>query len=380
MRILSINARLDIGGLELVSLFVCKGLKLRGHKVFELTTEGPMLNEFVTNGIEILKGRVDRRSPLGLLKGAADISRHVREKSIDLVYAQSLGPAVMSLIAKNKMKDNAVPVVWHNHSMHDTSYFLSYPLFNKFDMVVCVSEHVRKRFLKFGLNPKKTTLIHNCPAISIPSEKVCKDKKLMQELNLSVEHKIIGMVSRIDDNKGHDDLLDAVKILQTEFEEFQNMRLIIVGGGPLLSNLQNKSRRLGLDCNVIFTGPRRDVERFYSIFDVFVLPSLYETFGVVLLEAMSFAKPVVATRTGGIPEIVVENETGFLVAPRDSEALAGKLMILLKNQFLGEQMGKAGRERVEKQFSCERFIDRVERMCCLLSHKVDASILRKRSC
>lgn len=364
----------------MVSLVVCEGLTIRGHKIFELTTEGSMLNEFVSNGIEILKGRVDRRSPWGLLEGAGDIVKHIRGNNIDLVYAQSLGPAVMGLIAKSKMKDKAVPVVWHNHDMHDISLFLSYPLFNKFDTVVAVSEDEKKRFIKFGLNPKKIVVIHSCPAISIPSGETRKDNMLMQELNLSDEHKLIGTVGRIGGDKRQVDLLLAMKILQINFEEFQNLRLIIVGGGSTLRNLQNESRRLGIDGNVIFTGPRRDVERFYSIFDIFALPSLRETFGVVLLEAMSFAKPVVATRAGGVLDIVVDNETGFLVAPRDTEALAGKLMLLLRNQWLREQMGKAGRERCQKNFNNERFIDRVEEMCFHLCETADASNLRKKSC
>jgi glycosyltransferase involved in cell wall biosynthesis len=117
---------------------------------------------------------------------------------------------------------------------------------------------------------------------------------------------------------------------------------------------------LGIEGDVIFTGFRRDVERFYSIMDIFVLPSTWEPFGNVLLEAMSFAKPVVATNVGGIPEVVVDEETGFVVPPEDPEALANKIMFLIKNKELCREMGLKGRKKVKEYFTPERLRDEVE--------------------
>lgn len=103
-----------------------------------------------------------------------------------------------------------------------------------------------------------------------------------------------------------------------------------------------------------------DIPDFLSRIDIFVLPSLYEGLGVAVLEAMAAAKPVVASRVGGLPELVADRETGFLVPPGDAAALADSIGRLVPEQILMDAMGERGRERVEQLFTLERMAARNE--------------------
>lgn len=358
--ILSINGRMKIGGEELVAMTACNELKKRGFEIYELTTDGPLLSEF-EKIVQVLHGRVNKRTPWGLLSGSHDIIKHVVEKRINIIYTHSLGPAVMALLAKRKIQNKKLHIVWHNHGVHNISNLMAGMLFNKLDMVVCNSNYTKEILLHNGLNPQNACLIYNCICMNVP-EKIQKDRKLKAEYNISENDKVVGMISRIEPAKGHKYLLNAISILSSKLADFKNCKFIIVGSGSLLNNLQRKARKLNIHENVIFAGSRRDVERFYSIFDIFVLPSLEEPFGIVLLEAMRFAIPVVATKVGGIPEVVLNNETGFLVPPKDSESLANKLIELLNNAELRGKMGKAGFERETVFFSKEIFVNQIETM------------------
>jgi glycosyltransferase involved in cell wall biosynthesis len=148
------------------------------------------------------------------------------------------------------------------------------------------------------------------------------------------------------------------KDTRTLFEAFARVRerppaalLRIVGGGPELPALRARAAALGLEGTVAFLGEVADAEavrREYLAADLFCLPSLQEGFGIVFLEAMAAALPIVATRAAAIPEVVPEGEVGLLVPPRDPEALAAAMDRLLGDAELRRRLGEAGRRRVER--------------------------------
>jgi glycosyltransferase involved in cell wall biosynthesis len=124
--------------------------------------------------------------------------------------------------------------------------------------------------------------------------------------------------------------------------------------------MEAKAKAMQLSEDVIFTGIRQDVPNILGLLDVFVLPSLWEGLPIALLEAMAAGLPVVATAVGGTPEVVVEGETGFLVPPRDPEALAEAILRLLREPDLRRRMGEAGRKRVAEHFSVEQMVQKTE--------------------
>jgi glycosyltransferase involved in cell wall biosynthesis len=133
-------------------------------------------------------------------------------------------------------------------------------------------------------------------------------------------------------------------------------RFIIAGEGELKPALERQIKDHHLEKHVLLAGFRPDVLSLHKAFDIFAMSSVTEGLGTSLLDAMAAGKPIVATRTGGIPEVVADGETGLLVPPRDEEALADAIVRLLKDPDLRREMGEAGRVRARNLFSLERMV------------------------
>ena len=163
---------------------------------------------------------------------------------------------------------------------------------------------------------------------------------------------VIGTVGRIQDVKDHSGLIDAFILLREMLpNERHRLRLAIVGNGPLLDMIREKVQAAGLDDVVWLPGSRTDIAELMSGFDVFALPSIAEGTPVTILEAMACGLPVVASRVGGIPEVVEHQVTGLLVPPSNAAALAEALAVYVQDPQLAARHGAAGRVRVERNNS-----------------------------
>ena len=179
---------------------------------------------------------------------------------------------------------------------------------------------------------------------------------------------VIGIVSKLWDGKGHAVLINAFKELK---KEIKNARLVIVGEGYLYEELLRMVDMHCLKDSVLFTGFRMDVSEIISTFDVAVLPSFFEGMGRVLLEAMAMEKPVVASRVGGIPDLLEHGINGLLVRPGNVEELTEALKKILTDKRLAESMGKQGRKRIKEQFSADVMAQSIQKLYReLLTRKV----------
>jgi len=190
--------------------------------------------------------------------------------------------------------------------------------------------------------------------VDIPTQ-----NRIRARWHLESTHAVIGIVSKLWDGKGHAVLIQAFARL---FERHPESRLVIVGEGYLLNRLKRQARELGIGDAVLFTGFQRNVPNILASFDVAVLPSFFEGMGRALLEAMAMAKPVVASRVGGIPDIVYDGINGFLVTPGNVEELAVAIEKLLLNKDLAVQMGKAGRQHIGREFSADFMAQSIEKV------------------
>jgi glycosyltransferase involved in cell wall biosynthesis len=163
---------------------------------------------------------------------------------------------------------------------------------------------------------------------------------------------VIGFIGRLTEQKGVAYLLDAAALLQSRKIR---CRVVIVGDGELRKQLEEKARSLGLD-EVSFTGYQRNIKDVLATLDVFVLPSLWEGFPVSLVEAMASGLPIVATRVGGTGEAVLHGTTGYLVEPRDAEALAERIAQLLTDSETRNRMQLAAQQRVREHFSASTMV------------------------
>lgn len=177
--------------------------------------------------------------------------------------------------------------------------------------------------------------------------------------------RIVGTVGHLAGHKGHRYLLEATPyLLRSE----PHLGIVIAGTGALRSTLEAQAAALGIAERVCFTDFRSDILALMQRFEIFVFPSYLEGLGTSMLDAMALRKPVVATRAGGIPEVVQDGVTGLLVPPRDAQALARALLSLLQHPEQGRKFGKAGRRRVEQHFTAEQMATRTMQVYQQLVH------------
>jgi glycosyltransferase involved in cell wall biosynthesis len=162
---------------------------------------------------------------------------------------------------------------------------------------------------------------------------------------------VLGVAGRLVPIKGVGCLLRALATLR---HPFTHVQLEIAGAGPEEEALRHEAAALGVGDSVTFLGWQRDVWPLVGRWDVFVQPSLDEGFGMAALEAMAAGLPVVGTSVGGLPELIDDGRTGYVVPPSDATALAGRLRELLVDPERRREMGTAGRRRVRERFSAER--------------------------
>ena len=226
--------------------------------------------------------------------------------------------------------------------------------FNLFmDRVITVSASIRDTLIHDGVRPSLVEVIYegtdlqSIDAMPEPPSSIADDQP------------VIGIVAHLSKEKGHSILVKAVSLL---LQSYPRLVLSVVGEGPLRTELERLAKTLGASRNVFFLGFREDADSVMKSFDIFCLPSLSEGLSSAILVAMSHRLPVVATAVGGIPELVIDRETGLLVSPRDPERLAGALQELLDSPDLRKRMGESGRRRVEAHFTLEKKIRNFERL------------------
>jgi glycosyltransferase involved in cell wall biosynthesis len=171
----------------------------------------------------------------------------------------------------------------------------------------------------------------------------------------------LGFVKYLRAKYGPEYLIRAMEMIARQYPQ---TRLLMAGSGELRSQLQELTRQLNLTPNISFLGAveHRQVPELLKNVDVFVMPSIREEFGVVAVEAQAMEIPVVATKVGGIPEVVLDGETGILIEPGNSEQLAQAILTLIENPALRRQMGEQGRKHVLANYRWEDNAALMERL------------------
>jgi len=180
------------------------------------------------------------------------------------------------------------------------------------------------------------------------------DVSLFPEARRAHQGMVVGTACRLEPVKGLSYLLQAVAALA---REFRDIRLEIAGEGSLRASLEQESRQLGLSGHVIFLGWRDDLPSIMAGWDIFMMPSLDEGFGLAALEAMAAGLPVIASEAGGLCELVLDGETGWLVPPANPGGLALRARALILDRQMREAMGIAGRQRALRQFPLSRMTE-----------------------
>ncbi len=215
---------------------------------------------------------------------------------------------------------------------------------NKLDKIVCISEKIRSVMLESGVPEHKIIVIHSGVDLDKFRDTAGDPVQLKRELNLPEDVLLIGTVAATAGHKDYPNLLNAAaKIIKVRDKVY----FCAVGNGPLEKEIRQQANNLQLGERFVFAGFREDVGRFLKSFDIFVLASKREGLGTSLLDAQALGLPIVACESGGIPEIIKNEESGLLVPPRNPKALADGLLRLIDNNALREKLGKNAQQRVK---------------------------------
>ncbi len=358
IRLLYVTGTLEMGGYETLVRNWCDRLHGNGFTcsvACMLGKRGPYVDDLERMGVSVYDVDQGRR---GFIRRLA---RAVRAAEADLIHSQC-GWSLPQQILGARWGHQA-PFVLTIHSTYPfgTPFQTLRRVLGLRPLLKCVpaivgisaavSEHTR-RWLQIA--PARVKTIYN----GIPTERfgpLRKDREAERgRLGLAPGGRLVVCVASFTPEKGHETLLRAAAALQGRRPE---MQYAFVGSGPLRESLQRLTAQLGLADRVRFLGSRRDVAQILAVGDVFALASQWEGFGLAIAEASAAALPVVATRVGGIPEVVEHGRTGLLVVPGDPAALAAALEQLAARPDLARSFGEAGRERVCECFDLRRCTD-----------------------
>jgi glycosyltransferase involved in cell wall biosynthesis len=215
------------------------------------------------------------------------------------------------------------------------------------DKIVCVSEAVKKVVLeREGIGESRIAVVNN--GIDLHNGSSGMQATTRRELGFDADHLVLGMVANY--NRLVKGVINFLEVIPAIISAVPSARFLFVGGGREEHSLREMARTLGVEPYIVFAGYRKDIHRYYEILDISVLTSFSEGFSLTLLESMAYGIPIVATRVGGNPELVVEGETGYLVPVKNPQILVDRIVKLLSNKDLRRSMGKKGRLRVEQKF------------------------------
>jgi glycosyltransferase involved in cell wall biosynthesis len=223
--------------------------------------------------------------------------------------------------------------------------------YGQVDCFIAISEAVRARLVADGIPRSKTVVVNE----GVDVERIVRlpVASVHAAFYLPTHAPVVGNVGALVAQKGQHHLIDAAAIV---VKRIPDVRFVILGEGELRPQLEEQIRRKHLERHVFLAGFRPDALELIKGFDLFALSSLHEGLCTSLVDAMAASRAAVATRVGGVPEVMVDGGTGFLVPPRDHEAMAEKIVQLLKDDALRARMGEAALRRARERFTVEHMV------------------------
>jgi glycosyltransferase involved in cell wall biosynthesis len=296
--------------------------------------------------------------PLGLVR----LIEFLRRQRIDILHTHLFDPSVVGLVAGRLARTPARVVTRHYSDYHTR---IDRPLHVGLDRlctrlshrVIAVSQHTADHLVhREGAPLEKICIVHNGIDFDRVSISPGGPDRVRAELGLS-GRRVVLMAARLHPEKGYEHLIRAVPAVAARVPD---LTVLVAGSGPFEAQYRALAADKGCGDSIHFLGFRRDLPDLMAACHVLVLPSRAEAFGLVAAEALYLGVPVVASRVGGIPEIVDDGLDGLLVPPGDEDALAGALVRVLTEAPLHRRLAGAGREKIVARFSFETMVRQYE--------------------
>ena len=333
-------------------LALLKGLRQRGHQVHLVCHPETLLRKRAAeNGISVHSLVI--RSEIGFF-AFLSLIRILRKVGPD-VLAFNTPKAIFVGTLASKFTSVRAKIIFRrvNFPLHKT-FFSRLKYTWGIDCVIAISESIHLQLQMCGIPGSMIRTVYEGMDLSL------YPKPAAGKMRQPGKPAVIGTVAHLSREKGLNYLIEAAALIPGVREK---MRFVIVGDGKCLQELKDLAVSKGLQDIFHFAGFHSNTHSFMNSFDLFALPSLSEGLSSAILEAMAAGLPIVATKVGGIPELVKHGENGLLVAPANPELLAQAIERMVKNPEESERMGRRGRKRMEVQFTLDRKILETERLC-----------------
>lgn len=324
-----------------------------------LKRSGPFLAEVEAMGIPVMEFHYPGASLASRARRYVEITRHLQQERVDILHAFDF---YTDLYAVPAARLAGVPVVIasRRNLMHHRGPLQRGALRVACwlaDAVVANSRVAARTVVGLSDAPSdKVTVVHNAIDPAGYSPDVAADEARAR-LNLPAGALLVGVVAALRREKGHATFLRAAARVAAELPA---ARFVLIGDGPERARLEALAAELRIAERVVFAGDRSDVPQWLAALDISVLPSDFESLPNAVLEAMAAARPVVASQVGGVPELVEEGVTGYLVPVGDDAAMAARIVELGRDAELRARMGTAARARVEREFTPQRTVRKLE--------------------
>jgi glycosyltransferase involved in cell wall biosynthesis len=347
------------GGLENVMLDLVNEGDKEWFEYFILCLSTPdvVRQQLEESGATVLELGYGRGLHLGL---SLAIQKAVSEHSIDIVHSHDFNPFFYTTLGC--IGNRRLAKVYTEHSgilsLRKRHHWIVKMLSYANDAMVMVSEHLQQHYAKHvGIPKERTTVIHNGIDTNLFVDPL-DGEILKQEFGLEGKL-VIGSAVRLIEQKGLQYLIASASAVK---ERCPNVRFLVIGDGRLRDSLIAQTRELGVDDIFLFPGYRSDIARILPIFDIYVLPSLWEGLPLGVIEAMLAARPIVVTAVGGVREVMTNGENALLVPPADSDALAEALCCLVDSPDLRINLGERAREHAIEHFALDKKVRAYENL------------------
>lgn len=369
IKVLHIHTLPVISGSGLNTFLSMKGMKRDTYKVELACAPGGRLIDLVKeNGMEVRTFRhlVQPLDPINDFLALLAIASFLTRNRYHIIHTHNSKAGFIGRLAARLA---GIPVIIH--TVHGFSFHDQEPTFRRMifrnlertasrwcDRAIFISQPL----IDWALNEKiieKRKIVKIYSGINLDDFRPCTEdekREIRRKHGLGEDDAVIGIVSKLWEGKGHSVLLKAVKELK---QDIPDVKLIIVGEGDLLDSLRKEAENLGLKNSVVFKGFQMPVSELIATFDIAVLPSFFEGMGRVILEAMAMEKPVVASRVGGIPELIEDGKNGILFTAGNVRELSAALKEILRNKKLARRMGLEGRKKIGPEFSAEAMVQSI---------------------
>ena len=344
------TARTWRGGQNQVLLTVL-GLRERGHRAALVAHPEGELRRRASEGTDLFP--IAPKTEMDLRAGW-QLSRLLRTLQPDIVHAHDAHAVALAALARSLAGSAPRPrfVTSRRVDFHIGKNAFSRWKYRQVDCFICASRFIRSMLIGDGVPPANTTVVYE--GVDQHRIAAAPDVDLHREFGLPPQALLIGNVAALVPHKGQRYLVEAARLV---VDECPDARFLIAGEGELEPALRQHIDRLDLTRHVILTGFRPDVLSMHKAFDVFVMSSVTEGLGTSALDAMASGRPVVATRAGGLSEVVDDGYTGLLVPVRDAPALAAAITRLLKDADWRHRCGRMALERARQRFTADRMVD-----------------------